>query len=309
MVHSEIGGVFVPHVTPLDEEGNLDEQSLESLIDHIGSVDGLGGLVSCARVGEGPVLSWNEQLRVYELVADRKPDDVPHVAAVGAQSTQDAIEKVEQVAAAGADAAMIFPPLLFAWGESDPSMKYQFFADINAATDVPLVLFQVPISSYWYQAETVDKIATLENVVAIKEASFNVQLFTDVVQTLQENSRQISILSGNDRFLAQSFMLGIDGALVGVANILPHKWVEMYEYAANDQYTEALALQEELLEIKDLTFQQPIVQATVRIKYCLAEQGIIATNTVRRPQLGLSAASKQDLRAALEAQPLLSVGQ
>lgn len=306
---SEMGGVFVPHVTPLNAEGDLDERSLESLIDHIAGTGGIGGLVSCARVGEGPVLSWDEQLRVYEVVADRCPGDVPHVAAIGAQSTDEAVEKVKQVAAVGADAAMIFPPLLFAWGQSEPEMKCQFFADIDAATDVPLILFQVPISSYWYDADTLSEIAALENVVAIKEASFDVQLFTDVVQTLQEDARDISILSGNDRFLAQSFMLGIDGALVGVANILPHKWVEMYEYAAADRYTEALALQEELLQIKDLTFQQPIVEATARLKFCLAEQDIIATDTVRRPQLGLSADAKEDLRAALEAQSLLSLDQ
>lgn len=306
MGRSDMSGVFIPHVTPLDENGELDERSLESLIDHVGTVDGLGGLVSCARVGEGPVLAWEEQLRVYESVAAAKPDDVPLVATVDAQSTAEAVEKVGQASAAGADAAMIVPPLLFAWGQSEPNMKYQFFADLDAETDLPLVLFQVPISSYWYDADTVARISRLDGVVAIKEASFNVELFTDVVHTVHSDGGEISILSGNDRFLAQSFMLGIDGALVGVANLLPHKWVEMYEHAANDRFSEALALQEELLEIKDLTFQQPIVEATARIKYCLAERGVIDTDTVRRPQLGISSEAKAELRAALEERSLLS---
>jgi 4-hydroxy-tetrahydrodipicolinate synthase len=309
MVGPELRGVFVPHVTPLDASGDIDVRSLESLIQRIGSVDGLGGLVSCARIGEGPVLSWDEQLRVYERVAEAKPGDVPHVATVGAGSTGEAIEKVRQVSAAGADAAMIIPPLLFAWGQSEPEMKYRFFEDLDAETDVPLVLFQVPVSSYWYDADTVARIASLDGVAAIKEASFNVQLFTAVVQTLKAEGRDISILSGNDRFLAQSFMLGIDGALVGVANLLTERWVEMYTHAANNRYSEALGLQEELLEIKDLTFKQPIVEATARIKYCLAEQGVIANDAVRRPQLGLSADAKAELRDALSDNSLLSVDQ
>lgn len=307
MTENLMRGVFVPHVTPFDESGVLDEDSLESLVVSLVDIEGLGGVVSCARVGEGPVLTWSEQLRICELVSDWVPKDIPHVATVGGQSTAEVVEKVLDVTDAGADAAMLIPPLLFAWGDAEPEMRIQFFKDVAAATDLPLVLFQVPIASYWYDAETIARISEIDGVAAVKEASFNVELFTDVVYTVHNSGGDISMLSGNDRFLAQSMMLGIDGALVGVANLLPEKWVEMYALADANRFDEALALQEDLLEIKELTFQQPIVEAPARIKYCLQELGTIDSATVRRPQRGLSAEAKQELQGALEDESLVPV--
>lgn len=299
----DLEGVFVPHVTPLTADGELDEASLASLVDRLDGVEGLGGLVSCARVGEGPVLTWAEQCRVYERVAERTSDDRPHVVTVDAQSTREAIEKVGDAADAGADAAMLVPPLLFAWGDAEPEMRYRFFADVADATDLPLVLFQVPISSYWYDAETVARISRLDAVVGIKEASFDVELFSDVVRTVRAEGGDVSLLSGNDRFLAQSMMLGIDGALVGVANLYPSAWVEMYDLAAAHRYDEALSLQEDLLAVKERTFAEPIVEAPARIKHCLVERGVIETAWVRRPQLGLDEADAAELEAVLDADP------
>lgn len=300
-IHDRLNGVFVPHVTPLTPEGEIDEPSLRSLIDYLGSTDDLGGLVSCTRVGEGPVLDYEEKLHVFDVVTDEKPEDLPFVGTVAPKSTAEAVEKVRGAGEAGVDAVMIIPPLLFAWGQASPDMRYEFFETLDEETDVPIVLFQVPVESYWYDPETLARISQLDNVVGIKEASFNVKLFTDVVHTLQNEGGDINILSGNDRFLAQSFMLGIEGALVGVANVLPERWVEMYDYARNEQYQEALSVQRELLEIKELLFKQPIVKATARIKYCLRQQGIIETDFVRGPQPGVTDSERTKLRGELDA--------
>lgn len=301
MARPEMQGVFVPHVTPLNAAGEVDVESLASLVDYLCTAD-LGGLVSCARVGEGPVLAWEEKLKIFEVVAKSKPPELPLVATVAPSTTEEAKTKVNRAAAAGADAAMIIPPLLFAWGQSSPEMRYQFFADLDGDTDIPLVLFQVPIASYWYDADTIARISHLESVVAVKEASFNVELFTDVVNTVKREGGQIALLSGNDQFLAQSMLLGIDGALVGVANIRPDRWVEMFDRARQHRYDEALALQEELLEVKELTFRQPIVEAPARIKYWLQREGVIEGATVRRPQLGIDEDERRALDRAIEEQ-------
>lgn len=296
----DFDGVFVPHVTPLNDDESIDEQSLRTLISSLGETDGLGGLASCTRVGEGPVLDFEEKRRVFEIVVEEAPDDVPLVGTVAPQSTAEAVRKIDDAAATGVDAVMVIPPLLFAWGEQSPEMRYRFFEQVDQETDVPIVLFQVPVQSYWYEPETLARISHLDSVVAIKEASFNVQLFTDVVHTLQTEGGEISILSGNDRFLAQSFMLGIDGALVGVANIFPEEWVEMYDLARDHQYDDALAKQSDLLELKELLFKRPIVTATSRIKYGLQHQGTIDTATVRRPQPVISEDEQAELRTELD---------
>lgn len=297
--HTDLGGVFVPHVTP-QIDGEVDETSLRALIDYLTETADLGGLASCTRVGEGPVLTYEEKLGVFEIVADQKPDDLPLVGTVAPQSTEEAVQKVQGATDAGADAVMVIPPLLFAWGQASPEMRYTFFETLDDRTDVPIVLFQVPVESYWYDADNLVRISHLENVVGIKEASFNVQLFTDVVHSLQNDGGDISILSGNDRFLAQSFMLGIEGALVGVANVMPDRWVEMYDLASEDRYKEALAVQDDLLEVKELLFSQPIVKATARIKFCLQQQGIIESAFVRGPQPGVDPDERDQLTAELE---------
>lgn len=291
-------GVFVPHVTPMSDDEEIDEQSLRDLVRDLAVTPGLGGLASCTRVGEGPVLSYEEKLRVFEIVAEEAPD-LPRIGTVAPNSTAEAVEKIEGAADAGADAVMVIPPLLFAWGEPSPEMRYRFFEQVDAASDVPLVLFQVPVESYWYDPDTLARISHLDSVVAIKEASFNVKLFSDVVHTLRAEGGEISILSGNDRFLAQSFMLGVDGALVGVANVFPEEWVEMYDLARQNRYNEALDKQADLLELKDLLFKRPIVTATSRIKWALAAQDVVAGPTVRRPQPTISEAETEQLRTEL----------
>lgn len=295
----DLNGVFVPHVTPLTSDGDVDEESLRRLINYFNDVDGLGGLASCTRVGEGPVLDFEEKQRVFEIVAEEAADDLPRIGTIAPQSTAEAIRRVNGAAEAGADAVMIVPPLLFAWGEPSPEMRYQFFKELNDATDVPMVIFQVPIESYWYDPDTLARISHLESVVGIKEASFNVKLFTDVVHTLKNDGGEISILSGNDRFLAQSFMLGVDGALVGVANIFPEEWVDMYGLAHENRYNEALSKQADLLELKELLFKRPIVAATSRIKYGLQHQNLIEDATVRRPQPVITESEQETLVAEL----------
>lgn len=299
MVEPDLRGLFVPHVTPFTESGDLDEDSLVDLIDHLSEAD-LGGLVSCARIGEGPVLDWEEKRRVFDIVADEKPDDLPLVATVAPQSTDEAIRKLDELADTDVDAAMIFPPLLFAWGEVEADFRYQFFEDLDAATDVPIVLFQIPVESYWYDPETVRRISELDSVVAFKEASFNIQLFSDIVRTVHRDGGDMNILTGNDRFVAESFLMGIEGALIGVSNVATQEWADLVNTSADRQFEAALSLQEELHDLKETIFAEPIAEAPYRLKTCLMEQGVIETDVVRRPQLGVPEDERGEILRVVE---------
>lgn len=295
MYELELSGLFLPHVTPFTDDGDLDRDGLVNLIERFNDVDDLGGLVSCARVGEGPVLSWDEQLEVVETVASTKSDDVPLVAGMAPQSTDEAVKKVDQVEAAGADAAMVFPPLLFAWGDVEPEFKVRFFEQVGARTSLPLVLFQVPIVSFWYEPETVAEISHVDAVVAMKEASFNVQLFPEIVRAVHDHGGDMNLLSGNDRFVAQSFMLDIDGALIGVSNVATERWVDLVQAGQAKRFDEAMDIQDELMELKETIFAEPITEAPARIKYCLKEMGVIESDYVRGPQIGIDEDEKRRL--------------
>lgn len=289
-------GLFIPHVTPFDESGALDIESLHRLVAHQTAIDGVAGLVSCARIGEGPVLSLEEKRRVYEISGSsaRRAGRL-HIATIAPQSTDEAIRLIRDLESLPVDAVMIFPPLLFAWGKVDGDLKVRFFEDVTRATGLPLVLFQIPVKSYWYDVETIGRIAQLEKVVAFKEASFDIQLFSDTMKQLERQNASMEVLTGNDRFVAESYRLGAAGALIGVSNVDTGRWAQMDLAAQAGDFDRAAALQKELEAVKELVFSEPIVEAVARIKIVLQHEGIIDTATVRRPQLGISDLEKTQL--------------
>jgi 4-hydroxy-tetrahydrodipicolinate synthase len=289
-------GLFIPYVTPFDDSGVLDIESLERLTSHFVSLNGVAGLVSCARIGEGPVLTVQEKRRVYESVGKiaRRAGRL-HIAAITPQSTDEAIELVRDLETLPVEAAMIFPPLLFAWGKVEGELKVRFFEDLTGSTTLPLVLFQIPVKNYWYDVETICRIAKLEKVVAFKEASFDMKLFTDTMQELERQNATLEVLTGNDRFVAESYRLGASGALIGVSNVATEKWAAMDIAGRAGDFDKAAAIQKELESLKELIFSEPIVEAVARIKIILAHEGLIDTATVRRPQLGVGESEKTQL--------------
>lgn len=288
-------GLFVPQVTPFDESGSLDLESLERLASHL-VTQGVSGLVSCARIGEGPLLSIEEKRIVYKVVGEvARKAKLVHVATIAPQSTDEAIRLIGDLETLPVDAAMVFPPLLFSWGKVAGEFKYRFFEDIARRANLPLVLFQVPVASYWYDVETVCRISEIERVVAYKEASFNVDLFADTMRHLELRGSKMQVLTGNDRFVARSYALGAKGALIGISNLATHRWAAINRSAERGNYQEAMSLEEKLSELQELVFGEPIVEAVSRIKAILQHEGIIETDVVRRPQLGVSSAEKKRL--------------
>ena len=294
--HERFTGLFIPHVTPFDHSGAMDVESLTRLTKHFCSLAGVAGLVSCARIGESPVLSIEEKRRVYEVSGEaaRNAGKV-HIAAIAPQSTDEAVGLMRDLEGLPVDGVMIFPPLLFAWGKVDPDMKVRFFEDLERETKLPVVLFQVPVKSYYYDPATVCRIARLENVMAFKEASFDINLFSETVQALERDKAEMRVLTGNDRFVAESYKMGADGALIGVANVATEKWGALDFAGRAGNFDEAAAIQHELESVKELVFSEPIVEAVARIKVVLQHEGLIRTAFVRRPQLGISGAEQKQL--------------
>lgn len=301
-IHERFSGLFVPHVTPFDHDGSLDLESLARLTRYFAGIQTVAGLVSCARIGESPVLSLAEKTRVYEISGKAMHDaGKVHIAAIAPQSTDEAVALMDDLENLPVDGVMIFPPLLFAWGKVDPNLKVRFFEDLARETKLPVVLFQIPVKSYYYDPETIRRIARFENVVAFKEASFDIDLFTQTVNALKRDRAAMRILTGNDRFVAESYQLGANGALIGVANVATEKWAAMDMAGRAGRCDEATAVQNELASVKELVFSEPIVEAVARIKIVLQHEGLIKTATVRRPQLGISEAEQKQLLDSYEA--------
>ncbi|HEY7219985.1 MAG TPA: dihydrodipicolinate synthase family protein [Candidatus Binatia bacterium] len=295
-IHDRFSGLFIPQVTPFNQDGALDEESLTLLTKYFAEIGSVAGLVSCARIGESPVLSLAEKRRVYEISGKAVRDaGKTHIAAIAPQSTDEAVNLMRDLENLPVDGVMIFPPLLFAWGKVDPELKVRFFEDVARETKLPVVLFQIPVKSYYYAPDTICRIARLDNVVAFKEASFDIHLFTDTIQALKRDQAVMRVLTGNDRFVAESYKLGANGALIGVANVATEKWGALDIAGRAGKSAEAAAIQKELESVKELVFSEPIVEAVARIKVVLQHEGLIKTAKVRRPQLGVSEMEQKQL--------------
>ena len=118
----------------------------------------------------------------------------------------------------------------------------------------------------------------------------------------------MQILTGNDRFVAESYRIGAQGALIGVSNLATDRWAAMDRAGRAGDFTQALALQRELESLKELVFSEPIVEAVARIKIVLQHEGLIKTAAIRRPQLGISDTERRQLLDSYLAlkQPALS---
>ena len=301
-IHERFSGLFIPYVTPFNDDGSLDLASLQRLTKHFATLPGVAGLVSCARIGESPVLSLEEKRKVYEICGTIARDaGKVHIATIAPQSTDEAVGLMRDLENVAVDSVMIFPPLLFSWGKVDNNLKVRFFEDLAGETKLPIVLFQIPVKSYYYDPETICRIARLDKVVAFKEASFDINLFTETVQALEHANAEMRVLTGNDRFVAESYSLGANGALIGVANVATERWAAMDIAGRGGDLNEAARIQKELQAVKELVFNEPIVEAVARIKVVLQHEGLIQTAKVRRPQLGISEAEKKHLLDSYEA--------
>ena len=296
-----VGGLFIPQVTPFHPDGRIDEASLRRLTQHFLAREGVSGIVSCARIGEGPVLSWEEQCAVFRTVQGLMDGAHAHIAAIGPRSTAEAVAQVRELERIGVTAAMIFPPLLFAWGQVPGELKVRFFRDLNEQTTLPLVLFQIPVRNYWYDVETVACIARLPNVAAMKEASFDRELFVATARRLKANGADMTLLTGNDRFVGECLEQGARGMLLGVTNVATGEWARMMALARAGDFAGVRAAEEHLRPLQEVIFGEPIVEAVSRIKTVLRQEGVIAYATVRAPQMGISAAEERNLLRRYEA--------
>jgi len=296
MDYSRFEGLFIPTVTPFKPDLSLDLASLDRLVRYQCGINGVAGVSACARIGEGTVLRPQEKLEVYEVIGKAAhARGKRHIATIAPQSTAEAIEIMGKLESLPVDAVMIFPPLLFAWGKVSGDLKLKFWEDVTRASKLPVVLFQIPVQSYWYDPETIVRIAALPNVVAFKEASFSVELYTETCRQLKAAGRQMRILTGNDKFVGKSYELGGVGALIGVSNVATERWGALDIAGRRGDFAGAIAIQEELKEISHLIFNEPIVEAVARIKAILQHEGHIDCAAVRPPQMGIGAAEKQQL--------------
>jgi len=205
-------GAMVALVTPF-QEGEIDFQTLDELID-FQLEGGIDGIVPVGTTGECPTLSPEEHKQVIERVVQAVGGQVPVIAGAGSNSTAEAIEYTEFSKKVGADATLQVGPY---YNKPTQEGFYQHFKAIAEEVDLPIVLYNIPgRCGAGMTPETVARLAELENIVAIKEATGSLDQASEIAARCD-----ITLISGDDSLTLPLASVGGKGVISVVANIVP----------------------------------------------------------------------------------------
>jgi dihydrodipicolinate synthase/N-acetylneuraminate lyase len=279
----DLDGLIPATVLPMQPDGSIDEPALRR---YIGWVVEQGPVALAINVdtGEGPHLTHDEKVRILQVVRD--VTDVPIVAGLAGPSTDAAIRQARDFKAAGADALLVFPIPAYLSQPLDVRIPVAYHAAI-AEVGLPLILFQLQpaLGGVNYDAEVLEAMARVVGVVAIKEASFDARRFVDTARLLERIPPRITLLTGNDNFILESFMLGATGALIGFGAVMTREQVDMIRAWQDGRTDEAMALGRRVQRLADVVFAAPVGDYRVRLKECLRILGVLENAHVRRPLL------------------------
>jgi len=205
-------GAMVALVTPF-QDGEIDFQTLDELID-FQLENGIDGIVPVGTTGESPTLSHDEHKKVIERVVKAVGGQVPVIAGAGSNSTAEAIELAAFAKKVGADATLQVDPY---YNKPTQEGFYQHFKAIAEEVDLPIVLYDIPgRCAAGMTPDTIVRLAELENIVAIKEATGKLDHASEIATRCD-----LTIVSGDDSLTLPIASVGGKGVISVVANIVP----------------------------------------------------------------------------------------
>ena len=282
-------GSIVALVTPFQENGSVDYEELKRLIDwHIAEGTDCIGVVGTT--GESPTVTVEEHCEIIRVSVEHARGRVPIMAGAGGNATAEAIELTRYAKKVGADCSLQVVPYY-----NKPSQEgiYQHFKAVAEAVDLPVVLYNVPGRTVADMApETVLRLAQVPGIVAIKEATGNIER---AAWLIKQAPKGFSIYSGDDGTAVALMLLGGHGNVSVTANVAPRAMHELCMAAIAGDAKKAAALQLQLLPLHKALFCEASPAPT---KWALAQMGRCNAQ-VRLPLLGLTDAGQAQVRAAL----------
>jgi len=242
-------GTGVAIITPFKQDGSIDFNSLQKVIEHTikGGVD---YIVVLGTTGESAVLSKDEKQAVIDFVIETVNKRVKIVVGIGGNNTYEIAKTIEKTNFKGIDAVLSVSPYY-----NKPNQKgiFEHYKTIASACFVPMIIYNVPgRTSMNITADTTLKIANeIKNVIAMKEASGN---FSQCMKIIKNKPKDFLVISGDDALTLPLVALGADGVISVVSNAFPKEFSDMVSFALDGNFTEAAKLHYKLFDIIDLLF-------------------------------------------------------
>jgi len=275
-------GAFTALVTPF-KNGRLDEPRLADQVEYQ-VTHGIDGLVPVGTTGESPTVDMKEHARIIELVIHAARNRCHVIAGVGGNATTEALELHKIAKDLGASAGLSVNPY---YNKPTQEGLYRHFMTLADKVDLPIVLYNIPgRTGVTMSAQTVAKLASHPNIVAIKEATGSLDMTSEIASLCH-----LPILSGDDSLTLPIMSIGGRGVISVISNLLPGKVKQMVKYAADGNYAEARALHYQMFPLIKALF---LDGNPAGIKYALKVAGM-DTGEMRLPLWEASDATKKQI--------------
>ncbi|MGH9756740.1 MAG: 4-hydroxy-tetrahydrodipicolinate synthase [Candidatus Acidiferrales bacterium] len=235
-------------VTPFRRDSSLDEATLRKLVARQIEA-GIDFLVPCGTTGENPTLTREEHLRVVQITIEESRGRVPVLAGAGGYNTAEVISIARHIAALGADGLLSVTPY---YNKPTQEGLFQHFRAIAAAVPLPIVLYNVPgRTGTNLEPATVARLAEIENIVGVKEASGNISQMSAILSRVPAD---FHVLSGDDAVTLPLIALGGRGLISVVSNEIPREMTSLVHLCLRNDFAAARELQRRYLPLMDANF-------------------------------------------------------
>jgi 4-hydroxy-tetrahydrodipicolinate synthase len=287
-------GVFTALVTPF-RDGEIDEPALRELVEQQVAA-GVDGLVPCGSTGEAATLSHAEHGRVVQRVVEAARGRTRVLAGTGSNNTRESIELTLHAKSVGADGALLISPY---YNKPTQEGIVAHFTAVARACAFPLVVYNIPgRTASNILPETLARLADVEHVVGVKEASGDLAQISEVVALCPES---FCVLSGDDALTLPVLAVGGRGVISTTSNVAPGPVIELVRAFRAGDHARALRLHQRLLPLFRVLFCET---NPIPVKAALALQGRIR-DELRLPLTRLGQANRERLQVALKEQGLV----
>jgi len=284
-----IRGSIVALITPMQEDESLDDASLRRLVEfHI--EQGTDAIVAVGTTGESATLDPEEHCRVIRLAVEFAGGRVPVIAGTGANSTREAVELTQCAKDARADACLLVTPY---YNKPTQEGLYRHFKAVAEAVDIPQILYNVPgRTACDMQAETVERLASIPNIVGIKEATGDLDRARQIIESCGPD---FALYSGDDATARELMLLGGHGVISVTANVAPRLMHRMSMAATGGDREKAERLDASLAGLHRALF---VESNPIPVKWAVSKMGL-APSGIRLPLTWLSVSVQPQVLEAM----------
>ena len=296
-------GVVPATLLALHDDLSIDERSTRRHLRECALVDGVSAVTVNGHASEVHACSFEEQQRILAASVAEVGDRVPLINGVYADGSIEAARIAAMADREGASALLVFPPGSMAMGgQLRPEMAIAHFRRIADATDLPIVVFQYPMSGgLGYPFETLlqlfDRVPTIR---AIKDWSNDAMLHERHVRTFQRLPRPVNVLTTHSSWLMASLCMGPNGLLSGAGSVIADLQVALFRAVQAGDLKAAQGINDRIVPLSQVFYAPPFLDMHNRMKEALVLLGRLDKAVVRPPLVKISDAEIARIRQALE---------